>query len=621
MLSRRGDCIRIWWLVLSLAMVAPSLAAQDTTSYVITASDGVQLEATLALPNSGAPANGFPAVVVIHGYGGNKDEMVFFSNYLTALGYGSLTYSVRGQGKSGGLSTIMGPREAQDLLEVIRFLRNLPDIDPNNLAVAGGSQGGIHAWIAATHNMPGVKVIASLVGPPSFSLDLFPNECIKQQLYFELNLGAVRYGPVRDRVRDFVVSDQYDSLLAFGTSRDLEQLLDSVRIPVMQSASWADILFPVNGAIRTVDQLTSRGIPVWSYFGTNGHAEPPYVHVGEFLYELGLLASWFDRWLKGVPLDHSNVPFIVYADDRPAWPHHESIGWPPQPHGTLRLYLSGPRLQTTYPSQPQELPFTLAYDSTYTPAQGWTDAYLGAGFTHAFRSSPARAFSDILADTLEITGIPRAVLQLQSGAARFQSHLRIFDITAADTGLVWSLITRGANGVRNNIPGTSLQREFDCQALSHVIPPGHRIGVEVTSLDIDDASRAQIIPYFTSSASALKSSPTTPSYVDLPLVGGVRFVAVAPAASAEPSEMILHQNYPNPFNPSTTIRFSLSSTQNVRLEVINILGQSVAVIVDGVLTPGNYVAHFDGTRCASGMYVCRLTNSASSAERKMVLMR
>ena len=230
--------------------------------------------------------------------------------------------------------------------------------------------------------MPGVKAIASLVGPPSFSLDLFPYECIKQQLYFELNLGAVRYDPVRDRMRDFVVSDQYDSLLAFASSRDLEHLLDSVRIPVIQSTGWADVLFPVNGAIRTVNRLTSRGIPVWSYFGTNGHGEP--IHFGEYIFELSLMTSWFNRWLKGVPLERSNVPFIVYADDRPAWPHHESIGWPPQPHGTLRLYLSGTKLQTTYPSQPQELPFTLAYDSTYTPAQGWADAYLGAGLHARF---------------------------------------------------------------------------------------------------------------------------------------------------------------------------------------------------------------------------------------------
>jgi len=333
------------------------------------------------------------------------------------------------------------------------------------------------------------------------------------------------------------------------------------------------------------------------------------------------MQSWFNRWLKGVPLDNATVPFIVYADDRPAWPHHESFGWPPQPHGTLRLYLSGTRLQTSYPLQPPQLPFTLAYDTTYTPAQGWTDAYQGAGFTHAFRSSPARMFSDPLADTLEITGIPHAVLQLQSGASRFQSHLRLFDITPVDTGLVWSLITRGAHGVRNNAPGTSLQREFDCQALAHVIPPGHRIGVEVTSLDMYDASRAHIIPYFTGSASALKSSSTFPSYVDLPLVGGARFAAVAPAPATVPSAMVLHQNYPNPFNPSTTIRFSLATSQQVRLEVVTILGQLIAVLQDGILQRGQYAVQFNGHGLATGMYICRLIAPSSVAERKMLLVR
>ncbi len=606
-------------LMISLMLLTAAVSAQVIQNFTITASDGVSLEATLALPDSGAPASGFPTVVLIHGYGGDKDGMSFVSTYLTTLAYGCLTYSVRGQGNSGGLSTTMGPRETQDLLEVIQHLRTMPGVDPERLAVAGGSQGGIHAWIAATHAMPGVKVIASLVGPPSFSLDLFPHNCIKQQLHFELNLGAVRYDPLRDRLREFVVKDQYDSALAFAASRDLEYLLDSVRIPVVHSTGWGDVLFPVNGAIRAVNRLTQRGIPVWSYFGTNGHGEP--VHLGEYFYELGLMTSWFDRWLKGVPLDRSDVPFIVYADDRPGWPHHEVVGWPPEPQGTVRLYLAGTRLQTTYPSQAIERPFTQSYDSTYTPAEGWADAYSGTAFTNAFHASPARFLSDPLADTLEVTGIPHTVLRLHSDASRFQSHLRIFDVVQTDTGSVWSLITRGANGVRKNIPGTSLESGFDCQALSHLLPAGHRIGVEVTALDMYDDYRAQIIPYFNSATSGVSSSAAEPSYVDLPLVGAARFVAVAPPPVAQPSAMILHQNYPNPFNPTTTIRFSLATSQQVHLEVVTILGQQVAVLLDGVVEQGQHAVQFNGNGLATGMYICRMMTRSSTLERKMLLIR
>lgn len=602
-----------------LILLASPLAAQVTTDYSIGASDGVLLEATLALPDSGTPPAGFPAVILIHGYGGNKDEMAPFGNYLTTLGLGCLTYSVRGQGKSGGLSTTMGPRETQDLFEVIQFLRSLPGINPEKLAVAGGSQGGIHAWIAATRNMPGVKVIASLVGPPSFSLDLFPRKCIKQQLYFELNLGSVRYDPIRDRLREFVVNDSYDSVLAFAEARDLEAMLDSVRIPVIQTVGWADVLFPVNGAIRTLQQLSSRGVPVWSYFGTNGHGEP--IHLGEYLFELNLMTAWFNRWLNNQPLERATDPYVVYADDRPGWPHHETTGWPPAPHSTLRLYFSGNTLRTSYPVWAQDLPFTLTYDSTYTPARGWADAYSGAGFRHAFASSPARLVSEALADSLEITGIPHAVLQLSSTASRFQSHVRLFDVTVADTGLVWSLITRGTNGIRNNIPGSPLQQEFDCQALSHVVPAGHRIGVEVTSFDMYDATRAHVIPYFLSSASVVRSSSAVPSYVDLPLVGIAKFLAVAQPEPVEPQAMLLHQNFPNPFNASTTLRFSVASSRHVRLEVFNILGQSVAVLLDGPVASGTHVAVFSGNRWASGIYVCRLSSGGGAQEKKMVLVR
>jgi len=606
-------------LMMTLDLVAPALSAQVIRDYTITVSDGVKLEATLALPDSGAPASGFPTVVLIHGYGGNKDGMAPISTYLTTLAYGCLTYSVRGQGNSGGLSTTMGPREVQDLLEVIQHLRVMPGVNPERLAVAGGSQGGIHAWIAATHAMPGVKVIASIVGPPSYSLDLFPYNCIEQQLHFELNLGSVRYDPVRDRLREFVVSEQYDSVHVFATARDLECLLDSVRIPVVHCTGWGDVLFPVNGAIRAVHRLTLRGIPVWSYFGTNGHGEP--IHLGEYFYVLSLMTSWFDRWLKDVPLERSDVPFIVYADDRPGWPHHEVVGWPPEPHGTLRLYCSGTTLRTTFPAQALETPFTQIYDSTYTPAQGWADAYSGIGFTRAFRASPARFLSDPLADTLEVTGIPHAVLHLSSDASRFQSHVRIFDVAQTDTGRVWSLITRGAHGVRQNNPGTCLDYGFDCQALSHFFPTGHRIGVEVTALDMYDSYRAQIIPYFNSAGSSVSSSAAAPSYVDLPLVGAAQFVAVAPTPAVQPSAMILHQNYPNPFNPTTTIRFSLAAPQQVRLEVVSILGQRVAVLLDGIVEQGQHAVQFDGSGLATGMYICRMMTRSSTMERKMLLIR
>jgi predicted acyl esterase len=620
-----GNVPHVRLLVLRAALILIAsvsiLNAQQSDTYRIPTSDGIYLDATVVTPSGIAPAGGFPGVVLVHGYGGSKDDpfMSAIANTLASREYASLAYSVRGQGNSGGLSTTSGPREMADLREVISFFQTVPMINPEKLGVAGGSQGGIHAWYAAMTNIPGVKVVATLVAPPSFAMDLMPNNCIKQQLHFELNLGAVRFAPDRDRIKEFVIADRWDSVLAYSLERDFRPLLDSVRTPVFQSLAWADVLFPANEGIRTVQRLTNRGIPIWSSFGTNGHGED--LNLVEYLSLFDKIFLWFDRWLKDKPLDQFDRPLIVYADDRPDWPHRETIGWPPKPAGSLRLCMSNGALRTVPPNTTEEHPFDLSYDSTYTPRQGWTDGYMGTRFMQAFRGGSARFLSSPFAETLDVAGIPFAHLALRSDAAQFQAHVRLFDVAESDTGFVWRLMTRGPDGIRSSTPGTTIDQEFECQALAHRIVPGNRIGVEVTSLDMYDDTRAHIIPYFSSSASALMISPSDPSYVDIPLIGGATFVAVRQTAFAPPAGFLLHQNYPNPFNPSTVIRFSLAAPAHVCLEVFTVLGQRVASLIDGPLEPGEHQVQFQARGLSSGMYVYRLSVGNRSTERTMLLMR
>ncbi len=48
----------------------------------------------------------------------------------------------------------------------------------------------------------------------------------------------------------------------------------------------------------------------------------------------------------------------------------------------------------------------------------------------------------------------------------------------------------------------------------------------------------------------------------------------------------LAQNYPNPFNPSTNIQFSVPESGNVKLSVYNLVGEEVAVLVNGFSQAG-----------------------------------
>jgi len=88
-----------------------------------------------------------------------------------------------------------------------------------------------------------------------------------------------------------------------------------------------------------------------------------------------------------------------------------------------------------------------------------------------------------------------------------------------------------------------------------------------------------------------------------------------------PTGYELHQSYPNPFNPSTTIPYSLPENANVLLEVYNILGQRVAVLVDADQPAGNHEAVFNATHFASGLYLYRITAGSFTASKRMLLVK
>ena len=88
-----------------------------------------------------------------------------------------------------------------------------------------------------------------------------------------------------------------------------------------------------------------------------------------------------------------------------------------------------------------------------------------------------------------------------------------------------------------------------------------------------------------------------------------------------PNVYKLEQNYPNPFNPSTKIRFSLKQAENVKLTVYNILGQEVAVLLNGYISAGTHFVDFNANNLASGIYIYNIQTQNFSAVKKMMLLR
>jgi surface protein len=87
------------------------------------------------------------------------------------------------------------------------------------------------------------------------------------------------------------------------------------------------------------------------------------------------------------------------------------------------------------------------------------------------------------------------------------------------------------------------------------------------------------------------------------------------------SEYSLLQNYPNPFNPSTVITYTLPEASPVRLSVYNMIGQEVAILVNGYKEEGRYEARFDAGGYTSGVYIYTISAGNFRNSKMMVLVK
>jgi len=93
-----------------------------------------------------------------------------------------------------------------------------------------------------------------------------------------------------------------------------------------------------------------------------------------------------------------------------------------------------------------------------------------------------------------------------------------------------------------------------------------------------------------------------------------------------PTRFELAQNYPNPFNPVTTLRFGLPQDSNVRIEVYNILGQRIMVLLDEKRKTGYHTIQWHGTNQSgipvpTGLYFFVMKTEKFKAVRKALFIK
>ena len=82
----------------------------------------------------------------------------------------------------------------------------------------------------------------------------------------------------------------------------------------------------------------------------------------------------------------------------------------------------------------------------------------------------------------------------------------------------------------------------------------------------------------------------------------------------------LGQNYPNPFNTGTTINWQLAENSKVTLKVLDIVGRTVATLVDEQRPQGKYETRFNAEKLPQGIYFYQLKAGDFRQTRKMILV-
>ncbi|GAA4014100.1 alpha/beta fold hydrolase [Allokutzneria multivorans] len=139
-------------------------------------SERVQIDATLYLPER-TPA---PAVIVAHGFGGNKDSVATDATELANRGFVVLAYSARGFGRSTGQIALNArDYEIADAEQLVSWLSRQPEValdgpgDPR-VGVTGGSYGGALSLMLAGVDRR-VDAIAPVITWNDLAQALIPN--------------------------------------------------------------------------------------------------------------------------------------------------------------------------------------------------------------------------------------------------------------------------------------------------------------------------------------------------------------------------------------------------------------------------------------------------------------
>ncbi|WP_405672049.1 alpha/beta fold hydrolase [Streptomyces sp. NBC_01530] len=516
---------------------APAVHRTDRVMAV----DGVRIDTSFF--TSGPSGARRPAVLLAHGFGGNKDDVRQQAQDLAGDGYAVLTWSARGFGRSTGKIGLNDPNgEVADVSRLIDWLAKQPQVqldkpgDPR-VGVAGASYGGAISLLAAGYDHR-VDAIAPAITYWNLADALFPNGVFKKLwagIFVNSGGGCDAFQPELCRMYQRVAESGRPDAQAreLLTARSPSAVADRIKVPTLLLQGQTDSLFPLGQADAAAKAVRANGAPVdvdWIAGGHDGgDMETSRVQTR--------VRTWFDRYLKDEKATDTGPAFRVSraggvdsttgsallrgaSDD--TYPGLES--------GQRFVPLRGTRQDFDNPAGATP-PAVSALPGLGGLAQL---SSLGVGVSLDFPGQYAQFESAPMSGHVRITGSPTVTVHVKSTSDDAVLFGKVYDVSPGGgtpvlpSQLVAPVRVEGAKAGRDVT--------ITLPAVDHEVEQGHRLRLVLASTDLGYASPATPATYTVSLKGDLKV-PTAPGVTTaaaplpswvwwLPLAGAVIALAL-----------------------------------------------------------------------------------------------
>ncbi len=210
-----------------------------------------------------------------------------------------------------------------------------------------------------------------------------------------------------------------------------------------------------------------------------------------------------------------------------------------------------------------------------------------------------------------------------------------FDRVPTGDGVVYSFIRpyTGSNGltvtnfsssektVTFDLAGANLKFDLPFDTGSSYWVNNHYSGISENLTGADLQNFTVTLPAY---GTAIYTIADQEEMVDIPAIPAL--LSIDDPGVIQADDFKLYQNYPNPFNPTTTIRFHLSASTEVELNVYDISGRLVANLISGNLSSGYHEVTWQGLSLEgkpidTGIYLTQIKAGASTDVIKMIYLK